>query len=131
MATSRVAAQEPKVIDFTTRMTPGSEALQWYNNTPEYAAESLKRKPAKVLRNTRHGVPTVNLFQRHQENLVCGFRWRESGSNTFTVIKSQDGAMVTIFPGEGTETPHLGLRLRLETHDPKYKSHDCILIWPL
>lgn len=74
MATPRVAAQEPIVIDFTTRMTPGSEELQWYNNTPKYAADFFKGKPAKALRSTRHGVPTVNLFQRHQDNLVCGVR---------------------------------------------------------
>ena len=46
-------------------------------------------------------------------------------------MKSQEGGMITIFLRGGTEAPYLDLRLRLETRDTKYGSHDCILIWPL
>ncbi|KAK9848895.1 hypothetical protein MYU51_015199 [Penicillium brevicompactum] len=38
--------------------------------------------------------------------------------------------MITIFLRGGTEAPYLDLRLRLETRDAKYGSHDSILIWP-
>ncbi|CAG8929996.1 unnamed protein product [Penicillium salamii] len=130
MAAKRAAGQQPPVINFSDRMTPHSEELEWYDAVPSYEP-AFFRVPKVELRNTQHVTPTVNLFQRYPSLFVCGVRWRESGKDVSTITKSRKGAIVSLSIGGGTEIPHFSLRLRLKTNDPNYVHHDCIFIWPL
>jgi di/tripeptidase len=89
-------------------MTPGSEELTWYDATPNHDLRSLEGMTSKEIRNTRQEAPTVNLFQRYIDNMGCGAKWQGAGTNSNTnIIKSQQGAMLTISIGGCTEIPHL------------------------